>query len=134
MNNGWWTIPSEKAKNNLSHRVPLSSLALQLLEQVKLLSGNSRWLFPSRQGDKPLLDTSIDHVLHKNEAKFAILPFTTHDLRRTAASLDLFEAFWGWFIDYFAAKNIGCPFFEGSAWDNTLFFGHLRFGFSDPLL
>ena len=86
MNNGWWTIPSEKAKNNLSHRVPLSSLALQLLEQVKLLSGNSRWLFPSRQGDKPLLDTSIDHVLHKNEAKFAILPFTTHDLRRTAAS------------------------------------------------
>ena len=28
LNNGWWTIPSEKAKNNLSHRVPLSSLAL----------------------------------------------------------------------------------------------------------
>jgi len=86
LNNGWWTIPSEKAKNNLSHRVPLSSLALQLLEQVKLLSGNSRWLFPSRQGDKPVLDTSIDHALHKNEAKFAIPPFTPHDLRRTAAS------------------------------------------------
>ena len=74
MNNGWWTIPSEKAKNNLSHRVPLSSLALQLLDQVKLHSGNSRWLFPSRQGDKPVLDTSIDHALHKNEAKFAIPP------------------------------------------------------------
>jgi len=86
LNNGWWTIPSEKAKNNLSHRVPLSSLALQLLEQIKLLSGTSRWLFPSRQGDKPVLDTSIDHALHKNEAKFAIPPFTPHDLRRTAAS------------------------------------------------
>ena len=86
MNNGWWTIPSEKAKNNLSHRVPLSSLALQLLDQVKLLSGNSRWLFPSRQGDKRVLDTSIDHALHKNEAKFGIPPFTPHDLRRTAAS------------------------------------------------
>ena len=86
LNNGCWTIPSEKAKNNLSHRVPLSSLALQLLEQVKLLSGNSRWLFPSRQGDKPVLDTSIDHALHKNEAKFGIPPFTPHDLRRTAAS------------------------------------------------
>ncbi len=84
--NGWWTIPSEKAKNELSHRVPLSALALQLLEQIKVLSGNSRWLFPSRQGDKPLLDTSIDHALHKNEAKFGIPPFTPHDLRRTAAS------------------------------------------------
>jgi len=86
LNNGWWTIPSEKAKNNLSHRVPLSSLALQLLDQVKLHSGNSRWLFPSRQGDKPVLDTSIDHALHKNEAKFGIPSFTPHDLRRTAAS------------------------------------------------
>jgi len=86
LNNGWWTIPSKKAKNNLSHRVPLSSLALQLLEQIKLLSGESRWLFPSRQGDKPVLDTSIDHALHKNDAKFAIPPFTPHDLRRTAAS------------------------------------------------
>ena len=86
LNNSWWTIPSEKAKNNLSHRVPLSSLALQLLEQVKLLSGNLRWLFPSRQGDKPVLDTGIDHASHKNEAKFTIPPFTPHDLRRTAAS------------------------------------------------
>ena len=66
--------------------IPLSPLALQLLEQVKSLSGNSRWLFPSRQGDKPILDTSIDHALHKNEPKFAIPPFTPHDLRTTAAS------------------------------------------------
>ena len=86
LTNGWWTIPSEKAKNNLSHRVPLSVLAIQLLEQVKMLSGDSRWLFPSTKGDKPVLDTSIDHALHKNEAKFAIPPFTPHDLRRTAAS------------------------------------------------
>ena len=59
---------------------------MQLLDQVKLHSGNSRWLFPSRQGDKPVLDTSIDHALHKNEAKFGIPSFTPHDLRRTAAS------------------------------------------------
>lgn len=86
LNNGWWTIPSEKAKNKLSHRVPMSPLALQLLEQIKSLSGESRWLFPSSKGDKPVLDTSIDHALHKNEAKFGIPPFTPHDLRRTAAS------------------------------------------------
>lgn len=86
LTNGWWTVPNEKAKNKLSHRVPLSPLALGLLEQIKLLSGQSRWLFPSGKGDKAILDTSIDHALHKNEAKFAIPPFTPHDLRRTAAS------------------------------------------------
>ena len=76
LTNGWWTVPNEKAKNKLSHRVPLSPLALQLLEQIKLLSAQSRWLFPSGKGDKAILDTSIDHALHKNEAKFAI-PFLT---------------------------------------------------------
>ena len=86
LTNGWWTIPSEKAKNKLSHRVPMSALALQLLDQVKQLSGDSKWLFPSKFGDKPVLHTSIDHALHKNEAKFSIPPFTPHDLRRTAAS------------------------------------------------
>ncbi len=84
--NGWWTIPNEKAKNQLSHRVPLSALALQILEQIKAISGESRWLFPSSKGDKSILDTSIDHALHKNAAKFDIPPFTPHDLRRTAAS------------------------------------------------
>ena len=83
---GWWTIPAEKAKNKLAHRVPLSTLAMQLLQQIKLLSGESRWLFPSKATDKSMLDSSIDHALHKNEAKFAIPPFTPHDLRRTAAS------------------------------------------------
>jgi len=39
LNNGWWTVPAEKAKNKLSHRVPLTLLALQLLEQIKMLSG-----------------------------------------------------------------------------------------------
>lgn len=86
LSNGWWTIPSAKSKNELAHRVPLSPLALELLQQIKVLSGESRWLFPSRSGDKSVLDTSIDHALHKNEAIFPIPAFTPHDLRRTAAS------------------------------------------------
>jgi integrase len=47
INNGWWSIPAQKAKNKLSHRVPLSPLAFQLLERVKALSGSSKWLFLS---------------------------------------------------------------------------------------
>ena len=28
---GWWTIPSKKSKNHLSHRVPLGPLAMEIL-------------------------------------------------------------------------------------------------------
>jgi len=38
--NGWWTIPTHKAKNGNTHRVPLSKLALELLRQIKTVSGN----------------------------------------------------------------------------------------------
>ncbi len=48
LSNNFWTIPAHKAKNNCTHRVPLSSLALELLDKVKKLSGNSRFLFPAK--------------------------------------------------------------------------------------
>lgn len=86
LNTGWWTIPAKKAKNKLSHRVPLSPLAMQLLERVKALSGSSKWLFPSTQTENAMLNTSIDHALRRNQSRFGIPTFTPHDLRRTAAS------------------------------------------------
>ena len=51
---GVWTIPAIKAKNNTPHRVPLSPLAIALLNEIKKLSGNSRWLFPAARADKPI--------------------------------------------------------------------------------
>ena len=81
----WWTIPAEKAKNGNAHRVPLSKLALELLQEIKNISGDSRWLFPSTKGDQPVRGESIDHAIRRcifNKIK----PFTPHDLRRTAAS------------------------------------------------
>jgi integrase len=86
LNTGWWTIPAKKAKNKLSHRVPLSPLAMQLLERVKVLSGSSKWLFPSTQTENAMLNTSIDHALRRNQSRFGIPTFTPHDLRLTAAS------------------------------------------------
>jgi integrase len=46
---GWWTIPAEKAKNNQTHRVPLSTLAIQILISIKKLNVNSRYLFPAKR-------------------------------------------------------------------------------------
>ena len=87
LKSGWWMIPASKAKNGSSHQVPLSDLALELLQELKVVSGNSKWLFPSPRGDNHLTPESIDHALRNNHDRFKeIKPFTPHDLRRTAAS------------------------------------------------
>ena len=84
---GWWTIPAEKTKNGLSHRIPLSSLSLEILKKAKEYSNNSQWVFPSPHKDKHITEPAIDHAVRNNHDNFGIDHFTPHDLRRTAASL-----------------------------------------------
>lgn len=83
---GWWTIPGEKSKNGLPHRVPLSALAKEILGEVKRESGGSPWLFPSNRTARHITRPAIDHALRKNIKKFKFPVFTPHDLRRSAAS------------------------------------------------
>ncbi|OGT07868.1 MAG: hypothetical protein A2X78_04155 [Gammaproteobacteria bacterium GWE2_37_16] len=85
--NARWTIPASKAKNGNNNIVPLSELALELLQELKTLSNGSKWLLPSPRGDKHIIPTAIDRALRNNINKFKdVKPFTPHDLRRTAAS------------------------------------------------
>ncbi len=85
LNTRWWTIPAAKAKNNQTHRVPLSELALALLIEIKKLSGNSRFLFPTKLKDTHIGATSIDHAVRRSTFD-GVKPFTPHDLRRVADS------------------------------------------------
>lgn len=84
LNAGWWTIPAERSKNHLAHRVPLSLLARELLHDMPRF--DDRYLFPSPTGTKPMADTSVDHAARRNLDAFGGGRFTPHDLRRTAAS------------------------------------------------
>jgi integrase len=82
---GWWTIPASRSKNKLSHRVPLSPPALQILQQLHKSKGKSEWVFPSPVKKLP-------HVHHAQKAFERLVErsgvqFRGHDLRRTAASL-----------------------------------------------
>ncbi len=81
-----WTIPAEKSKNRLSHRVPLSEEALQILEEAYKLSSGSDWVFPSPRGDNSITDRSVSRAVLRNREHFGIADLTPHDLRRTAAS------------------------------------------------
>ena len=53
-----WRRSAEKMKARREHVSPLSTHALTLLEQLRVITGTSRWLFPHR--DKP--DTFATHA------------------------------------------------------------------------
>jgi integrase len=98
-----WTVPSDVTKNRRSHRVPLTTAALEILKVVgaqleedrrrantwrekkgEPLRQPSEWVFPSPRGKAPMTNTqkAFDRVrfLCGNP------DFTAHDLRRTAAT------------------------------------------------
>jgi integrase len=83
--NGVWTIPAEIAKNGIAHRVPLSGLALSILEQAKTISTGAV-VFPSPRGDRAMSPTALSHALRKNLEQIGLADVHPHDLRRTAAS------------------------------------------------
>jgi integrase len=49
-----WTVPPERMKAKRSHRVPLSSRAVEILSAAKPLALGSRYVFPSHSSNKPL--------------------------------------------------------------------------------
>jgi integrase len=83
-----WTIPGDKTKNGLAHRVPLSGPAVALLKELAELYKKSRWVFPSSRGTGTYIG-SVQKLIerirnHDDENKR--VDFTAHDIRRTAAS------------------------------------------------
>jgi len=82
--NDWWIVPAEKAKNGLSHRVPLSSLALRELEPWCKPKG--RWLFAANPRIRPIQVNALAHALRRHQ-HFGSNHFAPHDLRRTAATM-----------------------------------------------
>ena len=75
-----WTLPGARTKNRRIHIVPLSDMALELLEPLRLL--DSEWVFPSpRKKEKPL--THTDKAMAAVREISGVKDYITHDLRRT---------------------------------------------------
>jgi integrase len=107
-----WTIPAQRSKNKLPHVVPLSDLAVELIEaQIKENHeraskresrldrrlprgatganagvGISEWVFPGTGSRGPITIFSVAKAIERSIGHFSIEPFTSHDLRRTAAT------------------------------------------------
>ncbi len=88
LTDGIWTIPAERSKNGKVHRVPLSPLAREIIEELAELAGNSNWLLPSPHGEgkEPINAEALTRATARLLKCMDIPHFTVHDLRRTAAS------------------------------------------------
>ncbi|NTU73248.1 tyrosine-type recombinase/integrase [Candidatus Roizmanbacteria bacterium] len=80
-----WNIPAERMKGKNEHTVPLPGMALEILKQAEMYSGQSRFVFASsHKANEPLTPHALSKAIlrHWQEIGFKE-PFTPHDLRRT---------------------------------------------------
>lgn len=87
-----WHMPSERSKTEVAITIPLSELAMKCLEELKIRSVESAYLFPNRRVSKRFGHISPDTLnaaLKKmfDDGKMPVDHFTVHDLRRSFRSL-----------------------------------------------
>ena len=82
-----WTIPPERMKMKVEHRVPLSRQALAVLQQAQPLSGARDLVFPSshyQSKDKPLSENTLNSALARMGFKGSA---TAHGFRATFSTV-----------------------------------------------
>ncbi len=81
-----WNIPAERMKKDRPHRVFLSRQALELLRELRSLSGHSEYLFPSTRGadERPISKSTLNTAVRA--LSMEVQHFVLHDFRRTAST------------------------------------------------
>ena len=83
LGNSIWDLPGARTKNKRPNRVPLSSMAIEIIERNL---GESECLFPSPTSTGHIGPKAPMRALSRNRKHFDMEHFTAHDLRRSAAS------------------------------------------------
>ncbi|MGA9070672.1 MAG: integrase arm-type DNA-binding domain-containing protein, partial [Terracidiphilus sp.] len=82
---GRWDIPAERMKMRTPHIVPLSRQALNVLDTLRTLTGESEWLFPGdRNTKKPMSNNTILKALERMGYKGRM---TGHGFRGLASTI-----------------------------------------------
>ncbi|MFV0642898.1 MAG: tyrosine-type recombinase/integrase, partial [Sphingomonadaceae bacterium] len=80
------TLPAEKMKMRQPHAVPLSRQAVAILESMRGLSGNGKYVFPSvRTRARPISENTVTGALRR--MGFTKEQMTAHGFRTSASSL-----------------------------------------------
>lgn len=78
-----WTLPKERTKNGLEHRLPLSDKALELIKALPMV--NETLVFPAR-GSSTTTFSGFSKCKAEIDRLSGVTDWTLHDLRRTAAT------------------------------------------------
>lgn len=81
---GLWVIPAARMKMKTEHVVPLSRQSLGILDDLKELSGGSRFVFPGRNRDKPISNNTMLFALYRLGYKGKM---TGHGFRTVASTI-----------------------------------------------
>jgi len=93
-----WTIPGTRTKNHRTHVVPLSDLALDILDRAFALATRDlratkrsadKWAgfaFPSRSCDRPITRHAFTRAMKRMTNVLTIPDATPHDFRRTGST------------------------------------------------
>jgi integrase len=80
-----WRIPARKMKMRREHRVPLARQSLALLRELRDVSGNSKFLFPSvRSWHRPMSENTLNAALRR--LGYDQTEMTTHGFRSMAST------------------------------------------------
>lgn len=91
-----WTIPGDKMKAGRDHRVPLSSQVLDILSELRAITGECFFIFPSSRspmGNRPMSENTIRAALrslgyeNKADTKNGVYGMTAHGFRAMASTL-----------------------------------------------
>ncbi|MCY0092597.1 tyrosine-type recombinase/integrase [Hoeflea sp. J2-29] len=67
LENALWTVPAERMKAKLAHRVPLSNRCIEILKQARQLDVASPYLFPGTASDRPFSNAVFLSMLKRME-------------------------------------------------------------------
>jgi integrase len=79
-----WTIPETRMKMRRAHLVPLSRQALALLEELRPLSGYSRYILPGRNAVKTMSNNTLLFALYRMGYKARM---SGHGFRSVASTI-----------------------------------------------
>ncbi|KWZ92278.1 site-specific recombinase, phage integrase family [Citrobacter freundii] len=81
LDNAIWEIPAERMKMRRPHLAPLSTQALDLLHELKVMTGSYRYVFPGRNDpNKPMSEASVNQIIKRVGYAGKV---TGHDFRHT---------------------------------------------------
>jgi len=81
-----WRIPAEKMKMRRAHIVPLSRQAIDILNDIRPLTGDGRYIFPSvRSTVRPISENTVNGALRR--LGYAKEDMTGHGFRAMASTL-----------------------------------------------